>query len=98
MLKAVTYDSGELAFSKHFSSGELREDPKNHSVPLLDVVYIPEDSWWEADGYPLNVVMVMPLLHPIDTPPFHCRLEVIEAFRQLLEVSALSHCLRLVTL
>ena len=87
MFKAVAHDSGELSFNQYLSSTELREDPHNHSVPILDIVHLPEDLWWKIAGLCFSVLMVMPLLRSIDSPPFHCRLEVIDAIRQFLEVS-----------
>lgn len=55
--------------------------PKNHCVPINDILSIPGDE--------TSKIIVMPLLRLFDSPPFETVGEAIEAFRQLIEV-----CLR----
>ncbi len=56
-----------------------KEDPYNHLIPLLDTIDLPNSN---------QVILVMPLLRAtsVEDPSFHCREEVIEYARQLLEV------------
>ena len=56
----------------------MRSDPRNRTVPILDVIALPDDME--------HVLLVMPYLRIFYTPPFHCRAEVVEALRQLLQV------------
>lgn len=58
----------------------MRSDPRNHSVPLLDVIPLPGDDE--------HALIVMPLLYEFSKPPFARRAEVIEAVRQFLQVSS----------
>jgi serine/threonine protein kinase len=54
----------------------MRSDPRNRTVPLIDVIAL-------TDG---DVLLVMPYLRVFDTPWFHCRGEAIDALRQFLQV------------
>ncbi|SJL02269.1 uncharacterized protein ARMOST_05595 [Armillaria ostoyae] len=58
-------------------------DSCNHCVPVWDVFDFPGES--EC------VIIVMPLLHNMWKPAFHCRAEVFEALRQFLEGLAFMH-------
>ena len=53
-------------------------DPRNHSVPILDIFQDEED---ETLAY-----MVMPLLRPIDDPPFETVDDVVNLVDQISEV------------
>jgi hypothetical protein len=61
-----------------FSSEPLRSDPRNHCVPVLDLIQDDEDS---DVSY-----MIMPLLRPMDDPPFEFVEEMVDYTDQILEV------------
>ncbi|KAI0334855.1 hypothetical protein GY45DRAFT_1242123 [Cubamyces sp. BRFM 1775] len=76
-LKRVRTNSLELQILSYLSSDELRQDPRNHCVPLLDVLPDPID---------LNMsIMVMPFLRYIDYPPFETVEDVFGCLDQVLE-------------
>ena len=77
-LKAISKTSQELELCRFFSSDELRQDPRNHCVPLLDVVAHPTD--------PDTCFVVMPFLRKIDNPAFDTVEQVMDCGEQLLEV------------
>jgi hypothetical protein len=77
VLKRVHSDGDEVQIALHLSSVEMSSDPRNRTVPILDVITLPDDKY---------VLLVMPYLRIFNTPPFHCRGEVVEALRQLLQV------------
>ena len=60
------------------TSEPLKDDPKNHCVPILDVIDDPAD---DSKSY-----LVMPLLRPADHPPFDRVKEIVDFVDQLLEV------------
>jgi len=62
------------------SAKELRADPRNHSVPIIEVIDDPED---DTKSY-----MVMPLLRAADSPSFQFVKEIIDFVDQILEVTA----------
>ena len=76
--KRVPFDSDELKIATYFSSEKLRRDPRNHCVPILEVLEDPIDS--------NTRFMVMPFLRWVDTPPFEIVDDVLECIEQLLEV------------
>ncbi|KAI0676776.1 kinase-like domain-containing protein [Trametes maxima] len=76
-LKKVASTSNELEILKCLSSDELREDPCNHSVPLLDAFQPPDN---------LGITfLVMPFLRSIDDPPFETVEDALDCGEQLLE-------------
>lgn len=72
----------EVKIGTLFSSEPLVSDPKNHCVPIYDVLTVPD-----IDD---RVILVMPLLRQFDDPPFQTIGETVDLFSQLLEV-----CIRL---
>ncbi|KAK0206800.1 hypothetical protein DFS33DRAFT_620344 [Desarmillaria ectypa] len=58
-------------------------DSCNHCIPIWDLFDFPGESDC--------VIIVMPLLHNMWKPAFHCRAEVFEALRQFLEGLAFMH-------
>jgi len=60
----------------------LKDDPKNHCVPVLDIFDDPADD--------SKSFLVMPLLRPADHPPFDHVKEVVDFVDQLLEVCGYS--------
>jgi len=85
MLKKVSPEEGpyELQLAQYFSSPEVARDPRNHCVPLLDVIQIPNAK-----------LMVMPFLRPFDNPRFQTYGEFVALFTQLCEVSPIKSRLR----
>jgi len=81
MFKKVLPEEGphELLISELFSSPGLKGDPKNHCVPLLDVIDL---SQTKPDGRKL---MVMPLLRPLTKPRFQTYGEFVAFFVQISE-------------
>ncbi|KAI9001450.1 kinase-like domain-containing protein [Trametes punicea] len=76
-LKRVRSDSHELQIHSYLTSIKMRCDPRNHCVPLLDVVQDPLD----AD----ESIIVMPFLRYIDSPPFETVDDVLEFLYTILE-------------
>jgi hypothetical protein len=81
MLKKVLPEEGphELSITRYFSSNELRDDPHNHCVPLLDLI----DT---ADTKLDNRLMVLPFLRPFNHPHFQTFGEFVAFFAQICEV------------
>ena len=77
VLKRVPSAGNEVEIALYLSSPEMCFDPRNRTVPILDVITLPDDKY---------VLLVMPYLRVFNTPPFHCRMEVVEAIRQFLQV------------
>ena len=67
----------EQEISTMFSTQPLRSDPKNHCVPVSEVLDIPDTN---------DFLIVMPLLRRFNDPRFKTVGEVVEFFRQLFEV------------
>lgn len=80
-LKYVRAASPEVAIERLLASEPYRNDTRNHGLPLLDVVIIPED--------PDHVVLVFPLLRKIDDPEPASAREAVDFVHQTLEVNAL---------
>lgn len=70
----------ELFITQLFSSPGLKGDPKNHCVPLLDLVDLSQTG---PDGRKL---MVMPCLRPFKNPRFQTFGEFVAFFTQVSEV------------
>ena len=64
-----------------FSSTELRHNPKNHCVPIIDEF---QDSQDASITY-----LVSPFLRHIDSPPFETVQNMIDFIDQILEVCSL---------
>lgn len=77
MLKRIPSEGDELQIALYLSSVEMRSNSRNRTVPILDIIALPDDKY---------VLLVMPFLRVFNTPPFHCRWEVVEALRQFLQV------------
>ena len=84
MLKKVLPEEGpyELSITELFSSPGLRGDPKNHCVPLLELIDLSQTN---PDGRKL---MVMPLLRPFKNPRFQTYGEFVAFFMQISEVGS----------
>lgn len=70
--------TNQIHFGRLFSSPPHNSDPKNHCVPVYDVLEMPEKG--------LNFI-VMPYLSFWEIPPFGTIGEVVECIRQMFEVS-----------
>ena len=81
MFKKVLPEEGphELTITRKFSSPEFAEDPRNHCVPLLDVVEL------ETPGSPK--LMVFPLLRPFNRLRFQTFGEFVAFFAQICQVT-----------
>ncbi len=77
VIRITRTDTAELSMAKRLCSSD---EPRNHTVPILDVIPIPDDE-------DQRVFMVMPMLKLFHEPEFHCRSKFVDAFRQLLEAS-----------
>ena len=84
MIKRVKANSDEIAICQMLSSPELRLDPRNYSVPLLDCFVNDKDD--------TQAFIVMPILRRFDSPPFISVEEVVDFLRQILEVRAHNRC------
>ena len=82
-IKRVRNDSKEISILAPFSSGQAKEDPRNHTVPVLEILEDPDP------GVPISYI-IMPFLRPCDSPPFELVDDVIDIVGQLLEVSPLT--------
>ncbi|OJT09376.1 hypothetical protein TRAPUB_14158 [Trametes pubescens] len=76
-IKRTHTDSQELQILRYLNSDELRQDPRNRCVPLLDVL---RDS-----SAPDTSFMVMPFLRYIDSPPMERVEDILDCFDQVLE-------------
>ena len=83
MLKKVVPEEGphELSIIRYFSSPELGGDPRNHCVPLLELI--------DATDIKLDKrLMVMPFLRPFSHPRFQTFGEFVAFFTQICEVGS----------
>ena len=69
----------EVAISAALSSPPYFADPRNHCVPVLEVLQDPEDNFYK--------LLVLPLLRQYDDPRFDTVGEAVECFRQMIYVS-----------
>jgi hypothetical protein len=79
MLKKVLPEEGphELQIRRFFSSREVGTNSRNHCVPLLDVIKLPNSS---------QQLMVTSFLRPFNNPRFQTFGEFVAFFNQLCEV------------
>lgn len=87
--KEVDVDSAELELLEYLNTDQNRDDPWNHSIPVLD--YARDGSCSSSK----RVKIVMQRLQPFDSPPFQNVAECLDLTRQLLEVSQRFFHLRL---
>ena len=78
MLKKVYPEEGpyDLMITQLFSSPEFAQDPRNHCVPLLDILEARNDQ----------KLMVFPFLRPFNNPRFQTFGEFVAFFAQICEV------------
>ncbi len=77
-LKRIATHSAELNITRQLSSPHYRSDPRNHCVPILDVIPDADD--------PNMSYIVMPFLRYVDSPPFRSIENILDCVDQLLEV------------
>lgn len=77
-LKHTSKDSPEIEIGQLFSSEKLRHDPRNHCLPVLDVL--------KNDDDPEHVILVIPWLRRIDSPEPASVRECVDFIQQTLEV------------
>lgn len=77
-IKRVTTGDKESSIACMLSSESLRNDSRNHSVPILDVFVDDED--------PGLSYLVMPFLRYFNSPEFQTVGEVVDFVGQVLEV------------
>jgi len=88
MLKRVDVRGGqqELKIAQRFSSPEVRGEPHNHCVPLLEILKLPDTLDQK--------LIVMPTLRPFHSPHFQTFGEFVAFFTQICEVSSTCHLIR----
>lgn len=79
ILKSVPISSPEMEIGKFLRSPPLKDDPRNHSIPLLDIL--------EPENEPDIAILVFPLLRRLDSPPLASVREAVDFVEQTLEVS-----------
>ncbi|KAJ7078440.1 kinase-like domain-containing protein [Mycena belliarum] len=76
VLKRVSTRGKELAILKYLNRPSVRADPRNRTIPLLDVIHLPHTPW---------SLIIMPYCREFNYPPFHCGNEFLESMSQFLE-------------
>lgn len=79
----------ELRTHQYLLSEPLKSDPRNHTVPILDVIPVP-DSEEEGEG---EVIVVTPMLRQFYDPRFESYGETVAFFTQVFEVRMYVLCL-----
>ncbi|KAF9005487.1 kinase-like domain-containing protein [Cyathus striatus] len=79
MLKKIRlqYHPAEIEIANLFSSEPLASDPRNHCIPIYEVLTLPGDND--------TAILVMPFLLPMDRPPFVSLGEIVEFLQQIIE-------------
>ncbi|KAG6818839.1 hypothetical protein H0H93_001124 [Arthromyces matolae] len=67
----------DIPIGKHFSAPDLAKNPRNHCIPILEVLDPPEGSQ--------TAFLVMPRLFEFTYPAFETIGEAVEFFRQIFE-------------
>lgn len=80
-IKRTPVSSEELQILSYLNSEEIRQDPRNHCIALLDMLRDAAD--------PNITFMVMPFMKYIDSPPMERVKDVLDCFDQILEVSTI---------
>ncbi|KAJ7074511.1 kinase-like domain-containing protein [Mycena amicta] len=76
VLKLLESTSAEIGIHQYLDSPPLRSDPRNHTIPVLDVLPLPDTPF---------SILVTPFCREFDYPPFHCRQEFVDAMTQYIE-------------
>ncbi|TRM59175.1 hypothetical protein BD626DRAFT_572768 [Schizophyllum amplum] len=85
MMKRVpkSISPGEVELTVMLNSPPQLSDPRNHCVPLYDVLQVPDDDDIQ--------IMVLPLLRGHANPPFDTVGEAIHCFRQVIQCVQFLH-------
>ncbi|KAJ7886618.1 hypothetical protein B0H14DRAFT_3729410 [Mycena olivaceomarginata] len=75
VLKRVVTNEDELKIVLLLDSPCFRQDLRNRTIPILEVITVPNENW---------TLLVMPYCRGFHDPPFHCPAEVVDALRQYL--------------
>lgn len=73
------FNPHELEVVQYLTSESIRADPRNPTVPIFEVLPVPDD--------PEVVLIVMPLLRPCNNPTWDTIGEVVSFISQILQVS-----------
>lgn len=76
--------SPELEIGLLLKSDKLRHDPRNHAIPLLDIL--------KDDSDPEHSILVFPLLRRLDAPRLASVREAVDFVGQTLEVRTSCSC------
>lgn len=79
-MKRVKRNGKERNITQHLSEEALRADPRNHCVPLLDILDPEDDD---------EVILVEPLLRKWNDPEFESMEDAVVFVEQMLEVNSL---------
>ncbi|KAJ7074533.1 kinase-like domain-containing protein [Mycena amicta] len=82
VFKKLESSSPELAIHNYLDSSPLRSDPRNRTIPVLDVLPLPDTPF---------SILVTPFCREFDYPPFHCRQEFVDAMTQYIEGLEVMH-------
>ena len=82
-IKCLKDGDSELSIMLMLSAPKLRSNPRNHTVPILDI--------FPNDQDPTVSYMVMPCLRSMDCPEFEMVREVVKFVDQILEVHSDIH-------
>lgn len=75
----------EAEIGLHFSTEPLASHPKNHCIPIYEILHVPD----RED----EIIIVMPLLRVFDNPRMKSVGEAMEFFRQVFEVRTWTICI-----
>ncbi|KAF6757918.1 kinase-like domain-containing protein [Ephemerocybe angulata] len=77
----------EVPLMEYLNQEPQKSDPRNHAMPLIDVLYPPDE--------PSRRIIVMPVCRMWDTPNFDTVGEVVDCIRQLIEGVQFLHANRI---
>ncbi|OSD01770.1 hypothetical protein PYCCODRAFT_1436060 [Trametes coccinea BRFM310] len=77
LIKKIHSSSAELQIATYLNSPKMCQDPRNHTVPVVNVLRDPQDD--------TVTFLIMPFLRNIDDPPFESVENVLDCCEQLLE-------------
>lgn len=89
----------ELRIARYLGSEELTSDPRNHCVPVYEVLPVPTELQFVGENEDGEDIIVMPRLRTFDNPPFRTIGEAVEYFSQIFVVSRInSHTGRMLSI
>ncbi|KAF5384209.1 hypothetical protein D9615_003101 [Tricholomella constricta] len=77
VLKRVETRSNEISIAQYLALPHLRSDPRNHTVPIVDILLLPNEDE--------HAIVVMPQLLHFNQLPFRRLGELTDALRQFFE-------------